>query len=590
MKSAIRIICISLLLTHWFLSFAQDHPHSIRGTILNENNERLPYASIQIKGTKTGTISNEDGEFIIKGLNLDSDTLIVFYMGYISKEMPVSAKIENVSIILEKAVNYLNEVEVVGERIPDAYSMLKNLIKAYRKDSNKNVSKAFLSLYSANDQPLEILEAFYNARVSRQKGIEKLQLKNGRAGLITNNDFAFVSLNTTDILSDFSPFSKSTNQKLPSSPTNLGFSTLKILYDLEIEQFIDYPSGTIAVIRFKPKAGHSKYFSGKVYFDFINNILHRLILETKNTQNKIFTSIQDAVTVDSLDIKLELIYDPISASLQTIVFDYSFILSGPQQKRIRSKALLAFYDYDSPFSMPVSGSLDLPYDYQRILSYPYSDVFWKENYYIPRSKNRVDFTNYFKTHGCLINHDSIASQSRYIQSPYLNWSEEQRLAWNDIPAERPKSTRKLEEGQITIHYISASNDNLKCVIFLDYEQSNGKTYFSSRASIDRSLSFLSKMPRNNLTLVYLNIFFDLHEIYRRQMIETLNNLETDDRQEIEQAYEETIKNLNTDLSRLNLETRKICDAETLKKWNDLVVHKLGINNFELFGIQEQTAE
>ncbi len=360
-----------------------------------------------------------------------------------------------------------------------------------------------------------------------------------------------------------------------------------MLYKLQLKELVDYHDGHIALITFEPKVNTGNLFRGSLYLDVNKNTLLKLSLEIQNTQKEFLISIQDYVSIDSLHIKLELNYNPKTTNLQSIIFDYTFRLSSNPQHPIRSKALIAFYDYNIPFSMPISSLVHLPYDYQRILSYPYNDIFWTQNYYIPRSKNRIDFTNYFKTNGYLINHDSITRQSRYIQSPFLNWSRTQRLAWGDIPVQPPKALTQMDGGQITIHYQSVSADYIKGHLFLDYETVDDTTHYYSRASIDRSMSFLSRMQRNVFTLIYLNIFFDLHEIHRRQLIQKLNTLQIVNRLQIEKIYTTTIQNLNHDLYKLKKENKKECNAETLKNMNILIEKELGINNFILFGISNR---
>ena len=73
-----------------------------------------------------------------------------------------------------------------------------------------------------------------------------------------------VSLNTTNILSDFSPFSKPLNQKLPKSPTSLSISSIKSKYNLELEDLINDVVGKINVAITIPQASILMIIQNKV--------------------------------------------------------------------------------------------------------------------------------------------------------------------------------------------------------------------------------------------------------------------------------------------------------------------------------------
>lgn len=575
-----------LLLFALSISQAQVKPRCLSGKVVNQNNEKLAYASIQFKGSNNGTITNEDGEFLIHREKLVSDTLVVYFMGYISKEIAIDETNDRLTITLEKAVHTLNEVVVLADQESYAYGLLTKLIKKYRGKTENLSSKAYLSIYSKMNQPLEIFEAFYNAELNPRDGITSLELKNGRAGLIKKDNFAFVSLNTTDILSDFSPFFKVMNQKLPIGPTNLNNSAIKSKYHLEIEDILNDGDEHTAVIAFSPKINSGLYFSGKIYINIGRNELQKLTLEIKNTKQDFLKSIQENTLVDSLNIKLELNYEQNSTRLQSMIYEYDFILSSQPQNRIVSRALLAFYDYGSPFEMPLSEPVNLGFDYQRILSYPFNKHFWEANYYMPISQNKTDFTNFFKTHGYLINHDSISLQSPYIESPYLNWSTTNRLIWSDIPNKKPILPQGDESGVLVIAYQTAGNSYLRGHLFLDYEVAGPNTYYYSRASIDRDLSFFKDMRRDVYTLVYLNIYFDLYEVHRRMLMDKLNNLGSANRKEIANIYQEELKLLHNELQSMRKETQQGFNVEGLSNWNFYIKKKLGVNNFKIFGVEE----
>ena len=90
-------------------SYAQDH--IIQGIVSDENDEGLPGATIIIKGTTIGTVTDINGEFSLKAF---PDTLIIVsYSGYERQEISIDNQ-TILNIKLTPDVETLKEVVVVG--------------------------------------------------------------------------------------------------------------------------------------------------------------------------------------------------------------------------------------------------------------------------------------------------------------------------------------------------------------------------------------------------------------------------------------------------------------------------------------------
>jgi hypothetical protein len=85
---------------------------NVHGVIMDDTNMPLPGATIVVKGTTIGTMSDIDGRFILS-VPEDLSTIVVSFVGYKSQEMEVSAGSE-ISIVMEADVTALQEVVVVG--------------------------------------------------------------------------------------------------------------------------------------------------------------------------------------------------------------------------------------------------------------------------------------------------------------------------------------------------------------------------------------------------------------------------------------------------------------------------------------------
>jgi len=85
---------------------------SVTGSVHDENNEPLPGASILIKGTTSGAITDIDGKFSlnIAGTN---PVLVVSFLGYITQEVEVNNR-STIDVQLIADLSELGEVVVVG--------------------------------------------------------------------------------------------------------------------------------------------------------------------------------------------------------------------------------------------------------------------------------------------------------------------------------------------------------------------------------------------------------------------------------------------------------------------------------------------
>jgi TonB-linked SusC/RagA family outer membrane protein len=124
MKKALLLIWTYLLFAT-VPGFAQTL--SVKGIITGNNNEPLSGADIIIKGTKTGTTTNSNGEF---GLATPGNaTLVISHIGYTTKEISVSGR-SFVQEVLETQNQQMSEVVVIG----------------YQTTSRKNVTTSIASI------------------------------------------------------------------------------------------------------------------------------------------------------------------------------------------------------------------------------------------------------------------------------------------------------------------------------------------------------------------------------------------------------------------------------------------------------------
>lgn len=84
----------------------------VRGTVIDQAGESVIGASIQVKGTTQGTITDIDGKFSL-GVPDKKSVIVVSFIGYATKELQVDTS-KPMSIVLEEDTKVLDEVVVVG--------------------------------------------------------------------------------------------------------------------------------------------------------------------------------------------------------------------------------------------------------------------------------------------------------------------------------------------------------------------------------------------------------------------------------------------------------------------------------------------
>ncbi|GAB4399922.1 MAG: SusC/RagA family TonB-linked outer membrane protein [Microscillaceae bacterium] len=90
-------------------AFAQDRV--ITGTVKDANGEGLPGASVYIKGTTRGTVTDFDGKFSLNAR--DGETLVIQSIGYLTQEILLAGQ-STLDLQLQDDIQRLEEIVVVG--------------------------------------------------------------------------------------------------------------------------------------------------------------------------------------------------------------------------------------------------------------------------------------------------------------------------------------------------------------------------------------------------------------------------------------------------------------------------------------------
>lgn len=167
--------------------------------IVRDDNQRLPFVSVTIKGSALGTITNEDGYFSLKIPNTDKDiTIVISHVGYYTNNLTVKAtEAHEMRIFLKPYPNLLDPALIV---VMDPESLVREALWKvrdnypsspvrqrgfYRETARKgnryiSVSEAVVDMYKygySKPPVYDRVEIIKGRRLMRQKSVDTLAVK-----------------------------------------------------------------------------------------------------------------------------------------------------------------------------------------------------------------------------------------------------------------------------------------------------------------------------------------------------------------------------------------------------------------------------
>ena len=83
----------------------------VRGTVTDENGEPVIGASVVVKGTTVGTVTDMDGKFALPEVPSSAKTLMISYIGMVTQEVAIAP---NLQVVLKGDTRALEEVVVTA--------------------------------------------------------------------------------------------------------------------------------------------------------------------------------------------------------------------------------------------------------------------------------------------------------------------------------------------------------------------------------------------------------------------------------------------------------------------------------------------
>ena len=112
--------CLAALTFLICLTIAASAQTTISGTVRNSTNkETVPFVSVAIKGTSTGTFTNERGYFKLTTSHALPLTIVITSIGFTSQEVPVSSGGAAIDVDLVPGSSLGTEVVISASRVPE---------------------------------------------------------------------------------------------------------------------------------------------------------------------------------------------------------------------------------------------------------------------------------------------------------------------------------------------------------------------------------------------------------------------------------------------------------------------------------------
>ncbi|MBC7615317.1 MAG: carboxypeptidase-like regulatory domain-containing protein [Pedobacter sp.] len=365
-------IVFSLLLLFIFNTSLQ--AQTVQGKVIDaKTRESIPFVSLGIIGTNTATVTNENGEFIIKAEKFPVK-LRFSHVSYLQLETSITETQSALIIRLSPAAINLNEVVI---RPDEGKNLLRSaLVKAKQHLNTPFYANAFYrQLTSTNNNATEIHELFYDLNWN-VKYVQGWAAKQSRFAEI--NDPTKFSLSNQSFLTFVYA-----GYLFPDKRRR--YVSVKYLddYEIEVDRYIEQKNQNIAVITCKlKKTRKNLFYVNSTYYVGVKDLkIYRL-------ENKIYNIPFDLSP--SLSFKFPPIVEtiatfngnghiiPVLESISTKV--YLGLLNGTRTLNSVISSLLTVFKIDERLKNQQFQGLNSDVKDKKVIeSIKYDAYFWKNN-------------------------------------------------------------------------------------------------------------------------------------------------------------------------------------------------------------------
>ena len=556
---------------------AQEIP-AIAGKVISATTkEAILYATIYNKRTQLGTISNSNGLFTLQN-TLATDTINIRYIGYETLVILAAEIKEHTPLKLVPKTELLAEV-VISTDNTYLYSLLYNTRNKASKQ-RKTAKTYFLLETERNNKQTELIEAFYNSEFEGYNLVGNA-LKEGRIYSDLKSGY-FISTGTSKAILMQQLFSKS--DYFPTSPFQLSKRELQKRYNLTLESVLTNSNNEeIYKVAFSPKKDSTVYFAGYAYINTKREKLSKVFLYVINTNRHPFSSISEDSKITQFSLQISKNFENLGDDtfLKSIDFDYTLSLESKDSfgvhstSKIKTNSVIYAYDYQNTFNLPLYKYPDLSYrhpDYYQILSAPYNLVFWDHQEFTIADSDAKN--QEFKTYAKQLSFDQkIENRLSFKGTSFVPWSKN-RVNITDLPEQKPIKDN-LNKSDVPKHKYK-----LAVQIYVDANMIGDTLNLLSMAIFDPIESFYD-YTQDQLSRAFINIYFDLMEIKRRELHLKLQK-EAKTPEDVERIYHTELEKISDFSHQFFKEIQRGKNQKAYYKYNTMVVEELGIDNNEIY--------
>ena len=265
-----------------------------KGTILDSKTKNeLTFASITISGSNISTISNSEGNFLIKiPTDRQDASLIISFLGYTDKVVSIKDLKQEKNLLYLEPVNILLKEVVVN--VMDANKIFSNVLN--------NRSKNY------GDSPIQMI-SFYRESIKKRRtyisvlesivDIQKMPFSTGLQDQVNilkgRKNADYTKLDTVNFKLEGGLFS-ALYIDIIKDPSNIFSENVFELYDFHFEDITQINDKQVLIISFKQKLSNedpNPLYSGKLFIDAksfaIISATFQLNVENKIKAGLIFT-------------------------------------------------------------------------------------------------------------------------------------------------------------------------------------------------------------------------------------------------------------------------------------------------------------
>ena len=267
------------------ISFAKYKGKVIDG----KSKKKLVFASLSISGTNISTITNSQGEFLLKiPMEKINKNIIISFLGYTSKILNIANLKQNSVIKLETYIEELAEIEIA---VKDAKSLMLEVLKRRKSNYVDNLTK---------------MTAFYRETIKKRRTyvslseavieIDKQSYSNSRKDILrihkSRKKTDYKKLDTVAFKLKGGPFN-SIYIDIMKNPTLFFGEDIFSIYDFTFDESTKIDNRPIYVVNFKQKP-HLKnpHYYGKLYIDAksfaLTNAIFKLNIEDRVKASRLF--------------------------------------------------------------------------------------------------------------------------------------------------------------------------------------------------------------------------------------------------------------------------------------------------------------